>query len=160
MPLLCTNGLWTRRGLYRVTSDVTRDLGFWGLISRTTTSSSLILQARKRRDYSNPDHLGVKSKNIWTICKWSCNHPLDHAILYYIVQIVLFVPIWLSAKARRNWINFQYPVQRRDRYQIKISGEFCTRRPLSINDKMRPTLKSNWHYKTKMILVLISVLIS
>jgi hypothetical protein len=41
-PMLCAQGLWARRGLYRATPAVTRDLGFFGLIWRTAPISCLL----------------------------------------------------------------------------------------------------------------------
>jgi hypothetical protein len=47
-PMLSALGLWAGRDLYRATSAVTRDLGFSGLILRTTPFSLLLRHTRVR----------------------------------------------------------------------------------------------------------------
>jgi hypothetical protein len=44
-PMLCAQGLWAGRDLYRATPTVTRGLGFSGLILRTAPSSRLLRHA-------------------------------------------------------------------------------------------------------------------
>jgi hypothetical protein len=45
-PMLGAQGLWAGRDLYRATSAVTRDLGFFGLIRRTASFSRLLRHTR------------------------------------------------------------------------------------------------------------------
>jgi hypothetical protein len=45
-PMLGAHGLWAGRDLYRATRAVTRDLGFSGLIRRTTPFSRLLRHTR------------------------------------------------------------------------------------------------------------------
>jgi hypothetical protein len=60
-PMLCAQGLWAGKVLYRAIPTVTRDLGFSGLIRGTALFSRLLRQVcmGTRRTYSNPDPHGV-----------------------------------------------------------------------------------------------------
>jgi hypothetical protein len=45
-PMLCAQGLWAGRDIYRATPAVTQDLGFSGLIRRTAPFSRLLRHMR------------------------------------------------------------------------------------------------------------------
>jgi hypothetical protein len=51
-PMLGAQGLWAGRDFYRATTTVTRDLGFSGLIRRTTQFSRLLRHTRGFGGYS------------------------------------------------------------------------------------------------------------
>jgi hypothetical protein len=92
-PVLGAQGLWTGRDLYRATPVVTRDLGFSGLIRRTTPFSRLLPHEGMWRIYSNPDPHGDALldhylENDWITVIWTTtrgqssrqwlDHHLDH----------------------------------------------------------------------------------
>jgi hypothetical protein len=74
-PMLGAQGLWSGRDLYRATPDVTRGLGFSGLIRRTAPFSRLLRHEGMWRIYSNLDpHGGIGlsyfHNNIWLFYKY------------------------------------------------------------------------------------------
>jgi hypothetical protein len=65
-PMLGAQGLWAGRDLYRATPNVTRDLGFFGLIRRTAPFSRLLRHARGSRGPIPP-------RILTGVTKWKIN---------------------------------------------------------------------------------------